>query len=110
MLIESSVRQPGEIVEISHVGGIGKARKLLRLARDIRKKTKHLGALCIRLAHNGEWVRANRFRQAFERLSELHDDLREKARIALRQPSELAYDAKPTPTPFTSLSVQEARK
>lgn len=103
MLLEQKVRQQADTVDLAFVGGVGKARQFLRLARDVSHRAKQIGLLCYSFAHHGEWEKANRFRHAYDRLCDLHSELRDKARHAIRQPSSLSYDASPTPTPFNQL-------
>ena len=101
-MLEHQVRQQAATVEVSFVGGIGKARQFLRLARRIRANARKVGILSFQFAHRGEWERANRFRRAYDRLSDLHSEIRERARIAIRQPDGLRYDASPTPSGYAS--------
>lgn len=103
MLLEQKVRQQADTVDLAFVGGVGKARQFLRLAKNVSTRAKQIGLLCYKFAHNGDWERANRFRQAYDRMSDLHSELREKARHAIRQPSNLSYDSSPTPTPYNPL-------
>ena len=103
MLLEQKVRQEAVTVDLAFVGGVSKARQFLRLARKVSFRAKQIGFLCYRFAHNGDWERANRFRQAYDRMCDLHAELREKARHAIRQPSNLSFDSSPTPTPYHQL-------
>ena len=97
MLLEQQVRQEADTVDMSYVGGISKARQFLRIARKVKVKAKRIGALCFHFAHRGEWDKANRFRKTYDRLCDLHDEVRERAKVAIRQPSALRFDTSPTP-------------
>lgn len=103
MLLEQKVRQEAATVDLGFVGGIGKARQFLRLAKKVSDRARQIGFLCYRFAHNGDWERANRFRKAYDRMCDLHSELREKARHAIRQPDHLSFEAAPTPTPYSQL-------
>lgn len=106
MLLEHKVRQDAATVDLSFVGGLAKARQFLRLAKRIRDNARKVGVLSFHFAHRGEWEKANRFRRAYDRLSDLHAEIRERARTAIRQPEGLGFDASPTPAGF--VSVREA--
>ena len=97
MLLEQQVRQEADTVDVSYVGGISKARQFLRIARKVRVKAKRIGALCFHFARRGEWDKANRFRKTYDRLCDLHDEVRERAKVAIRQPSALRFETSPTP-------------
>lgn len=103
MLLEQKVRQQAATVDLGFVGGVSKARQFLRLAKSVSGRARQIGFLCHRFAHNGDWERANRFRIAYDRMCDLHSELREKARHAIRQPNSLGYDTAPTTTPFNQL-------
>jgi len=103
LLLEQNVRQDAATIDLSFVGGIAKARQFLRLAKRIRDNALKVGALSIHFAHRGEWEKANRFRCAYDRLSDLHSEIRERARTAIRQPVGMGFDVSPTPPGFAGV-------
>ncbi len=103
MLLEQKVRKEAATVDLGYVDGVGKARRFLKLARQVSDRARHIGFLCYRFAHNGDWERANRFRQAYDRMCDLHSELREKARHAIRQPDDAPLEPVISPTPYHQL-------
>ncbi len=100
MLLEHKVRHEVDTVDLSYVGGVAKARQLLKIAKRVRDSAREIGSLTIRFAHRGEWEKANRFRKSYDRLSELHSEIRERARSAMRQPTQLRFDVAQAPRPY----------
>lgn len=100
LLLEEKVRQEAATIDLGFVGGVGKARQFLKVAKRVSERARQIGFLCYRFAHSGDWERANRFRKAYDQMCDLHSELREKARHAIRQPDSLGFDVSPTPLAY----------
>lgn len=83
MISEFKIRQELRAIELAPALPIRRARRILQLARSVRKGARQMSFLSRTHLADGDGIRAVRFMTAARRLCELYEELRACARAWL---------------------------
>lgn len=83
LVTEFEIRRELAAIDTSRFVGLGKARRLIRIARKVRSGAFAMAHMSLRKLREGDDDSAARFRLAARRLVDLHDEIRDQAKECL---------------------------
>ena len=109
MLSEFNVRAEASHVEALEVRPMRKARMLLAIAKKVKLAARRLTLLSQYHYREGNVLIAARFREAAQRLCNVHEDVRDRAVLALRPASRsLGYGYAPRDKAYPAWKLCDA--